>query len=1361
MLPGKRLNRLDALDLDLLQESLALKFLDTLLTKSKFNFPIAYSRSKEGVAQLPVDQQKGLLTLNKRLNAITYENRDNFLEHGTEPFGFGYPLLIKRDRQDPSKIIKAPILIWSLDIDKSDKQAYRWTIKRGEDYPIYLNQVLISHIENDEGISIQSIIDEYLADDLLEEQEVVNLCNQILTQLNANEEYPKATIAVCPGPETIKHIEVNKPSIRWSGVFGIYKTQKESIIKDVEQLINNPQNYVVNAPPTDAWNELMDAELRLETEFYEADHELNTFQKSSFAGVATDPSQQAILNNIATVPQQIIQGPPGTGKSQSLTAIITNALENNAKCLIVCQKRTALEVIQQNLNKLGLHELNVIIEDIAKDRAKVVDSVRDRIDRKFTPVVFGEKRYQYLLTEAEKNKTAINEGHRFLGMDLLGSFNWTDLVGLYLQSEAKQSKAILADHLNSTDFDFTFEEFVQIKHAIAEGKPLFERIGQLDHPLDLINHQLYQQFNVGALVVQIEKTNQNLLSDLASQEQQLLGLQGLYEQRLTQHLQDAFLAFQTPLKSLQQTITDNVTAHQNNFNMRLGGRKLWVKTAAFLSSKFQQIRTTQQQVLSSYETLKKLHAAQPYFTFEWLTITEEQPPTFSNLNNHLLELEAVLLSWQALHPEIIRKSVSELSHKTLFPDLAFDDELFQSTQQYRQFIQQVNESELLIHQVPENTVSVNDELTSLELLAETLQSIQTNIKDFKPFYNWKNFYLQLNSAQQKVLVALIQTKPKAWTTALESWYYYWLLARNESTHTPSSEEPIHALAQLLATIREKQTAKIINSWTSTQQKSVKHFNTKGDNYNVKRLYNKRGSKGKKRNSLRKIIKADFDLFTDFFPVLLVNPVVCSSIVPLIQNLFDVVIFDEASQLRLEDTFVALLRGKCKIVSGDIHQMPPSSYFGTQNVLLLDAPEEDDEELPADDLDLLEKESLLEYAEDMGYQRSFLDFHYRSRHPYLIDFSNSAFYGSRLVPMPAQVAYRPMLLVECEGIYDKSLNEIEADEVINLLLEKVQPLEKLKTQAVDEPLEEESRIDSISDSLPEGNARVVKYEIEGLPSVGIATFNLHQRNLIIEKIQTIKHQGDAAAEKMMALERAGLFVKNLENIQGDERDIIIISTTFGKRVDGRFLQLFGPINLSKGYKLLNVIITRAKHQVMVCTSIPSEFYNRYTSEIMEKGITGRSCLYAYIAYAKAVSNGQEEVRQSILQLLAQHCNEKAQQIANVYAKETSPFIQVVAQQLQKHFEPEQIKIHYKVGGFVVDIAILRTDAEMEANANLKPIAIECDGNKNHPSPEAYMHDIYREEQLQRLGFQFERIFAANWWLNEEKELESLVGGIVRG
>ncbi|HHD82768.1 MAG TPA: AAA family ATPase, partial [Bacteroidetes bacterium] len=445
---------------------------------------------------------------------------------------------------------------------------------------------------------------------------------------------------------------------------------------------------------------------------------------------------------------------------------------------------------------------------------------------------------------------------------------------------------------------------------------------------------------------------------------------------------------------------------------------------------------------------------------------------------------------------------------------------------------------------------------NLESYQEIVKELLSAFSAFQDFFEWKSFFLSLARNQRTLLIALIKSNATNWECALESWYYDCVLSKYENELGPfhQNNRLIKELSSLNQSLKQMQRNKIADLWAKRQLTSIKKFKSQTGNINSLYNYKKNKQYGRK-NSLRKIIHTDFDLFTDFFPVVMVNPVVSSSILPLKEGLFDIIIFDEASQLRLEDTYTAYIRGKYKIISGDVHQMPPSNYFGKEIVLDI---EEDDEDLEKDtngmlddSLEMADKESLLQFGVDSGFDKSYLDFHYRSRHPYLIDFSNAAFYGSRLTPMPEKYAYKPIRFLQVNGLYEKNrTNPAEAKSVIDILFNHIHPKEN-----------------------------------GDYPSIGIATFNIDQRNLILEMIQDECYLEEEKNRKHEKLRESGLFVKNLENIQGDERDIIIISTTFGLNSEGKFRQNFGPINQLKGYKLLNVIITRAKHRLYLCTSIP--------------------------------------------------------------------------------------------------------------------------------------------------------------------------------
>lgn len=178
-------------------------------------------------------------------------------------------------------------------------------------------------------------------------------------------------------------------------------------------------------------------------------------------------------------------------------------------------------------------------------------------------------------------------------------------------------------------------------------------------------------------------------------------------------------------------------------------------------------------------------------------------------------------------------------------------------------------------------------------------------------------------------------------------------------------------------------------------------------------------------------------------------------------------FDEASQLKLEDNLPALLKAKQIIIAGDEHQMPPSNYFSKIFDGTIDDEDdfEDEDEIKIDrDNILLSCESLLDFASELSFEKKYLDFHYRSRHPFLIDFSNYAFYSQRLKPLPNGFEYTPIKYIQVNGTYSDHSNEVEAETVLSILANNI-------------------------NRLPNGE----------YPSVGIATFNIHQRNLILGKL----------------------------------------------------------------------------------------------------------------------------------------------------------------------------------------------------------------------------------------------------------------------
>ncbi|MBN1968925.1 MAG: hypothetical protein JW870_06125, partial [Candidatus Delongbacteria bacterium] len=627
---------------------------------------------------------------------------------------------------------------------------------------------------------------------------------------------------------------------------------------------------------------------------------------------------------------------------------------------------------------------------------------------------------------------------------------------------------------------------------------------------------------------------------------------------------------------------------------------------------------------------------------------------------------------------------------------------------------------------------INDSWTHLELRSdndkEFIEDLEELIKIKEEYFDndldlfsiefkWYQYYNSLNERNKTVIDQLLNKLN--WEKVFLIFYLNSLLIDSADTKLPTNDNELNDLNKLLESLEKEQLRYVREFWFSKQIDATRDFYQTHSNLTVENLYNKRKSNKHKRLSLRQIVEFDIDLFTTFFPIILTTPDVCCNLFKGRDKYFDIVMFDEASQLKLEDNLPALLKGKQIVIAGDEHQMPPSNYFskifdGTIDDEDDEYEEEESEKILSDGL--LSCESLLEFAEELNFEKKYLDFHYRSRHPYLIDFSNFAFYKQRLTPLPNTFDYTPIKYIQVDGTYSDHSNYKEAEAVLSIIENNI-------------------------NKLPNGE----------YPSVGVATFNIHQRNLILSMINDRRkfNKFSTFNDKIIELEKNGLFVKNLENIQGDERDVIILTTTYGINKYGKFAQRFGSINHQKGYKLLNVIITRAKYKVYVCSSVPEEVFLNYKEHLVNEGSNNRRAVfYAYLAYSKAVSENDEELRNSILNALNENTNSSTT-LDILNADLESPFEEEVYQVLLDNFDENNLIPQYKFGGFRIDIVY---DPKKKG---IPKIAIECDGASYHSSQEAYLYDKHRQKILESNGFIFHRIWSTNWWRNSKRETNNLI------
>ncbi|MBR2343336.1 MAG: DUF4011 domain-containing protein [Clostridia bacterium] len=463
------------------------------------------------------------------------------------------------------------------------------------------------------------------------------------------------------------------------------------------------------------------------------------------------------------------------------------------------------------------------------------------------------------------------------------------------------------------------------------------------------------------------------------------------------------------------------------------------------------------------------------------------------------------------------------------------------------------------------------------------------------------------------------------------------------------------------------------------------------------------SKKQKLWPVRRTMEEYGELVLSLFPCWLLSPENVSNLLPLTKNLFDIVIFDEASQVFIENTIPSIYRGKSIVVAGDDKQLRPSATF-MKRYLGADPEDIEDNSVAA----ALEVDSLLDLAV-ARYESASLTYHYRSRHEELIAFSNAAFYSSGLQIAPnisKNRRTRPIERYKVDGQWINRRNTAEAKQVVELVAEI---LKKRKNNE----------------------------------SIGIITFNSDQQAHINDMLD-LYSRDNADFRSAMLKERhrvengedTSIFVKNLENVQGDERDIIIFSVGYAKNEEGKVYTSFGSLSQEGGENRLNVAITRARSKIIVVTSIEPE-------ELRVEGSKheGPRLLRKYLTYVRAVAASRYDEANTILSELSPP--ERAlDRIQTTRAD--------VEEQIKERLEKLGYTVDTRLGGVSSRISLAVYDKDTDRYL----VGVELDRDAFLGSSSTLERDVYKPRFLAARGWEVLRVWCRDWWLSPNKVIKSI-------
>ena len=940
----------------------------------------------------------------------------------------------------------------------------------------------------------------------------------------------------------------------------------------------------------------------------------------------------------------VLHGPPGTGKSQTITSIIANAVANGQKVLFAAEKKAALDVVYARLSKIGLAPFCLELHSNKVRKGYVLDQLKEAYEVRHTTVTDPDyqKKQEDIKTRRDELKAYTNEltAVRPCGYTLY------EMLNVYAENEG------IPDVLLENGFEegLTEERINASETALAE----FIAAGRgLSGKLPYIKATEYSQ-----------DTKIKLGAELSA----LKSAADKYEQ--------AFNAVKAAFPTLEAgadiAAAGRVTAKIDRFlTARTAILKTW--SMEFLALDAASLKASYEAASNKWGPLRGGALKKVYNNVKPYDKTQNAE---SELGKHLEAL---------------------LSYKNEFSAMGFDPAAgvpavlgeFKAAGSEFAAARDAVISRLGITMLDPATSSAD-----FNSIRSIIDDILANESSIRPRIILNGASAKCDSLKLHALIeafgkgvvneeTLIPAFMKAWSKLL----ICKTIDGSEVLRTFSGSIFDDKIRKLKALSDEFETVTRQDICLKLAQRSkMPDMETANKDSALGKLQRAIKSHGR-GISIRSLMREVSEVVLELTPCVLMSPMSAAQFIEPSENpMFDLVIFDEASQLPTCKAVGVLARGKDAIVVGDPNQMPPTSFFKEQVF--------DDENYDVEDL-----ESILDDCLAVGMPESRLLWHYRSRHESLITFSNRAFYDSKLYTFPSvdDITTR-VNLVKCQGTFDSGktrTNEVEARAVVDELAARSK--------------------DPVNSKLTHG----------------IVTFNIQQQNLIEDMIDEVCRT-DADFEKWAFGSEEPIFIKNLENVQGDERDVILFSVSYGPDPEGKVSMNFGPLNRDGGWRRLNVAVTRSRCEMKVFSSLEPE-----QIKISEATPEGVKAFRRFLMYAEGNDLWCEDLKAAAASSETAH-------------KTSTGIIDSMCSRLNEEgFETEK-----SVGksGFKVDIGVKKAGSDSYC------LGILIDGSATGSHTTATAREIAQPAILKGLGWKTIKIWSIDWWEDSDSVMKAILDKI---
>jgi predicted DNA-binding WGR domain protein len=1102
-----------------------------------------------------------------------------------------------------------------------------------------------------------------------------------------------------------------------------------------------------------------------------------------FPVVACDPTQLRAIGFAESGESYIIQGPPGTGKSQTITNLIADLVAHGKKVLFVCEKRAAIDVVYHRLRQRGLHDLVCLIHDSQADKKDFVLDLKSTYERLLGSAAesgdgFEGKRRSCVeaLSREARPLARFHQAMRSATDETGVSLRALIVRAIELEGRLPEIAPDVEDELPPYRMWVEHRESLEkLDRSLRLARPdgVFGR-----HPLRSLSPDLATRERpragleedlrrIGRLLDHVEAVCREHGIALTAEDTLGRALLWLRYAATVKPLSDrGLLDLLDPASSASQDLRKRLRERQERAQALESAReatRAWRTklNARDLSAAIERARELGRKPLRFFKTdfWQLRRVLNERYDFSQHAIRPAWLPILEGLRAEYVAAEALDAFDGRARNDFGTASLDELSTELSSVRRTIEDLVGASSNLRGDRLGSVDA------RVIAGLVSLRDALAELDGLAArtfvdpqewtfaALRSEASGLREsLRLLPDWlpclaetRELPEELARAIRSLPLALTELEAAIVAVALDRvWHRERGLARFNGAARERQAQRVEALHdQWLEVNAELVVAQNRRRFLEkVAQASVPSIRLTKEEDAFKRRYNSgrrelehEFGKTMRYKSVRALLAgAAGEVILDLKPVWLMSPLSVSDTLPIDQGTFDVVVFDEASQIPLEEAIPALFRGEQVVVSGDQMQLPPTNFFSAtrtsgDDVLLVD---DDEGEGPVEYE--LDANSFLAHAA-RSLPSTMLGWHYRSRSESLISFSNAAFYAGRLLTVPDRQTPRA-------GLGEIRVRAPEEDGDQNL------------RQVLDRPMSfhflDRGRYEARRNS---GEATYIAHLVRGLigseerPTLGIVAFSVAQQAEIetaIERLAAEDREFRARLEEEYEREEdgqfAGLLVKNLENIQGDERDVILLSVCYGHGPDGRMLMNFGPINQSGGEKRLNVAFSRAKKHMAVVSSIQyADIRNVYND--------GANSLRHYLQYAAAMSAGDLGLATVVL---------KALNPGGAGARLDGAAHDAVVARLAESLGARGLEVELSVGHshFRCDLAVKKPGDPQFS------LAVFVDTESFYRERDVLEREVLRPKLLRAFGWTVAHVLAKDWHEDPEAIVRRLEG-LLRG